>query len=124
MVSISNSSFSLIITNGYVSSGEPNLVPPTSPPVVILTFISLTCGQDAELPSLQGVFTLIIQCTIFSGSDPVPAVFKDGVLISNSFPLTISSPSDDDFGTYTFSLSTEFCGTTTAVSRIIRQGQF
>ena len=87
------------------------------------TFISITCGQDAELPSLQGVFALIIQCLIFNGSDLVPAVFKDGALISNSFPLTIFPPNDDDFGTYTFSLSTEFCGTTTAVSRILRQGQ-
>ena len=91
--------------------------------MVTPAFISITCGQDAVVPTLQGVFTLIIQCIRFNESFPVFAVFKDGVLIRNSFPLTISSPSNDDFGTYTFSLSTEFCGTTTAVSRKLRQGQ-
>ena len=98
--------------------------------MVTPTFISITCGQDAVVPTLQGVLFLIIQCVRYNGSDSVPAVFKDGVLISfkdgvysNSFPLTISSPSNDDFGTYTFSLSTEFCGIATAVSRILHQGQ-
>jgi len=60
---------------------------------------------------------------IYNGSNAVPAVFKDGVLISNNFPITIISPNDDDFGTYTFSVSTEFCGIATAVSRILCQGQ-
>ena len=69
------------------------------------------------------VFSLIIQCTVFNGSSPVPQVFKDGVLIGSSFPLTILSPTDDDFGTYTFALTT-CCGSTQTVSRIIRQGQF
>ena len=113
----------IIVTKDCFSSGEPNLSPPTSPPVVTTNFISITCGQDAVVPTLQGVFTLIIQCMIYNGSNAVPAVFKDGVLISNSFPIIIIPPSDDDFGTYTFSLSTEFCGTATAVSRILRQGQ-
>ena len=61
----------------------------------------------------------------------VAEVFKDGKLISNNveligitLTLTIIPPSDDDFGTYTFALSTEGCGSTSAVSRIIRQGQF
>ena len=76
------------------------------------------------IPSLEPVFSLIIQCIIFNGSDLVPQVFKDGVLIGSSFPLIISSPTDDDFGTYTFALTTERCGSTQAVSRIVRQGQF
>ena len=91
--------------------------------MVTPAFILITCGQDTVVPTLQGVFILIIQCRVYNGSAPVPAVFKDGVLIGNSFPLTILSPSDDDFGTYTFSLSTEFCGIATAVSRILRLGQ-
>ena len=68
--------------------------------------------------------TLIFQCIIFSGSNPVPKVFKDGVLIHDNFVFIIAPASDADFGTYTFRLSTEFCGSTMAVSRIIRQGQF
>ena len=99
-------------------------MPPAGPPTVTPFFVSITCGQDAEITSLEPVFSLIIQCSIFNGSDPVPQVFKDGVLIGNSFPLTIVSPTDDDFGTYTFVLTTERCGSTQAVSRIIHQGQF
>ena len=67
---------------------------------------------------------LLLQCSIFNGSNPVPGIFKDGVQIRDSFSLLISPASDADFGTYTFRLSTECCGSTMAVSRIIRKGQF
>ena len=87
-------------------------------------FILLTCGQDVVVPTLQGVATLLFRCNIFNGSCPVPQVFKDGVQIRDSFPLIISPASDADFGTYTFRLSTKCCGSTMAVSRIIRKGQF
>ena len=96
-------------------------MPPARPPTVTP---SITCGQNAEIPSLEPVLSLIIHCNIFNGSDLVRQVFKDRMLISNSFPLTIISPTDDDFGTYTFALTTDHCGSTQAVSRIIRQGQF
>ena len=51
-------------------------------------------------------------------------MYKDGELISEHFPLLIAPASDDDFGTYTFVLSTEHeaCGIDFAVSRILRQG--
>ena len=84
----------------------------------------MTCGQDAVIPSLEPVFSLIIGCRVFNGSSLVVQVFKDGVLISSRFPLSIIPPTDDDFGTYTFVLTTECCGSTQAVSRIICQGQF
>ena len=89
-------------------------------------FILLTCGQDITVETLVGVQSLIIQCRIFNGTQPlIMEVFKDGELIrSNSLTLAMLPPSDDDFGTYTFALSTEGCGSTSAVSRIIRQGQF
>ena len=88
-------------------------------------FIQLTCGQDVVVPTLQGVATLLFQCSIFNGSSPlVSTIFKDGVQIRDSFSLVISPASDADFGTYTFGLSTDCCGSTMAVSRIIRQGQF
>ena len=76
------------------------------------------------VPTLQGVATLLFQCNIFNGSEPVSEIFKDGVRIRDGFSLIISPASDDDFGTYTFGLSTECCGSAMAVSRIIRQGQF
>ena len=87
-------------------------------------FIRLTCGQDVEVPTLQGVATLLFQCNIFNGSDPVSRIFKDGVQIRDGLSLLISPASDADFGTYTFGVSTDCCGSTMAVSRIIRQGQF
>ena len=116
--------FSFTCYYGLCFSGEPNILPPTTPALVTPGFIRLTCGQDVVVPTLQGVVTLIIQCFIFNGSSPVSQVFKDGVQISNRFLLIISPGSDADFGTYTFGLSTECCGSTMAVSRIIRQGQF
>ena len=88
-------------------------------------FIILTCGQDITVETLVGVQFLAIRCRIFNGTQPLlMEIFKDGELISNSLELTILPPSDDDFGTYTFALSTEGCGSTSAVSRIIRRGQF
>lgn len=75
----------------------------------------------------MSVSSLIINCEAFNGSEPfVQEIYKDGALIQNGTSLSLldTSPSDDSFGTYTFALSTEKCGTTTAVSRIIRQGQF
>ena len=100
-------------------------MPPTGPPTVSPFFISLTCGQDVTVESLAGVASLSIGCQAFNGSEPlVTEVFKDGELIEGmrGFTFTMIPPTDDDFGTYTFALSTEKCGTTTAVSRIIRQG--
>ncbi len=99
-------------------------MPATGPPTVNPFFISLTCGQDVTVGSLAGVVSLYIGCQAFNGSEPlVTEIYKDGELIGGTgFTFTMLPPSDDDFGTYTFALSTEKCGTTTAVSRIIRQG--
>ena len=101
-------------------------MPPVSPSLVTPFFILLTCGQDITVETLVGVASLVISCEAFNGSVPlVMKVYKDGELIrSNSLTLTLLPPSDDDFGTYTFVLSTEGCGSTSVVSRIIRQGQF
>ena len=87
-------------------------------------FISLTCGQDFTIESLVGVASLSIGCQAFNGSEPlVTEIYKDGELLGGTgFTVSMLPPSDYDFGTYTFALSTEKCGTTTAVSRIIRQG--
>ena len=109
----------------YISLGYPHIVPATGPPTVSPFFISLTCGQDITVETLVGVASLSIGCAAFNGSQPlVMKVFKDGELIvgMTGFTFIMLPPSDDDFGTYTFALSTEKCGTATAVSRIIRQG--
>ncbi len=108
----------------YISLGYPHIVPPTVPATVNPFFISLTCGQDVTIESLVGVVSLSIGCQALNGSEPlVTEIYKDGELLGGTgFTFTMLPPSDDDFGTYTFALSTEKCGTTTAVSRIIRHG--
>ena len=97
------------------------------PPIILPFLISLTCGQDVIIPSnisLARVGILSITCQPFNGSEPLyQKVFKDGVLIGSfrQSSLGIFQPDDDDFGTYTFVLSTKECGHTFRVSRI-RQG--
>ena len=101
---------------------EPNIVPATSTPVVFPTFIAMTCGQNITVDTIVGA-SITIQCMQFNGTNNMIEVYKDTELISNSFPHVIAPASDDDFGTYAFSLSNE-CGRDTVVSRILRQGQF
>ena len=83
-------------------------------------FVSLRCGQNVTLPS-SGVRTLAIWCEIFNGSRPLATkVFKDGVPINSSFLGFVINPFNvDDFGNYTFVVSSERCGSTAAVSWII-----
>ena len=104
------------------SLGIPHLVPPTDPPIVQPTFITLTCGQDVTVPTLVGVSSIIILCQIFNGSEPLTTtVYRDGTIVGNSIPLAILNP---EFATYTVVVSTEHCGTASAVSRILQQGQY
>ena len=91
--------------------------------MIFPTVISLTCGQNITIETLVGVASLVIQC-ILSFPLTTAEVYKDGELVSNNFSLTITPASNADFGTYTFVASTEGCGSTSAVSRILRKGQF
>ena len=105
----------------YISLGFPNIMVPSADPVVNLFLISMSCGQDATVDSLATVGAIVINCQAYNGTEPfIQEVYKDGELIQNgtSLSLVISPVSDDDFGTYTFALSTEKCGTAAAVSRI------
>ena len=108
------------------SLGIPHLVPPTVPPIVQPTFITLTCGQDVTVPTLVGVSSIIISCQIFNGTDPLTTtVYKDGTMIvGNSVPYIIANPTDNDFGTYTVVASSEHCGAAHAVSRILQEGWY
>ena len=98
---------------------------PVVNPSVTPYFISGTCGQDIEVPDLTGAATILINCVIFNGSNPLTMeVYKDGELIPGAgSPYTIVGAVRDAFGTYTFVLSTEKCGIDVAVTRILRQGQ-
>ena len=95
---------------------------PTENPVVSPGFVALSCGQDATiLPVLNIVISL--SCLLLHGSDPLTLeLYKDNMLISNSFAFSTSSASDDDFGTYSFRVLNP-CGFDVAVSRVLK-GQF
>ena len=97
-------------------------MPPTSNPIVTPLSISLSCGQNVEVSTLTGVGSVVMQCAPFNRSAHLPMqVYKDDKLIpGGAIPYTIASPTDDDFGTYTFVLSTDTCDSPTAVSRILQ----
>ena len=97
------------------------------PPIMGDPFFTIvTCGQDVEFTDLLGTTTILMLCTAFNGTQPLTTeVYKDGVLIPGAgFPYVIVGANRDAFGTYSFVLSTERCGSDIAVSRIFRQGQF
>ena len=108
----------------YSCLGEPHIVEPMGPPPVGGPFTTVTCGQDVTFPDLTGTEFILMECTAFNGTSPLTMeVYKDGVLIPGAgFPYTIAGADRDAFGTYTFVLSTEVCGSASAVSRILRQG--
>ena len=103
--------------------GEPNILPPSQPIVIFPTFIQLTCGQDI-VSQVVNVTAINIKCYIFNGSQPLTwKVYKDGELTQyNSTPVLINNPTDSDYGTYTFVLSSTHCGATSAVSRLLQEG--
>ena len=113
--------YDLFIT--YV--GEPNIRPPLTPALTFDTSIILTCGEDVTVTSLVGVTVVSFLCYVFNGSQPLTwKVYKDGELTQyNSTPVVINNPTDSDYGTYTFVLSSTHCGSTSAVSRLLQQGQ-
>ena len=99
---------------------------PMGPPPVGGPFTTVTCGQDVSFPDLTGTEFILMECTAFNGTPPLTmAVYKDGELIPGAgFPYVIVGADRDAFGTYTFVLSAEFCGTDTAVINVLRQGRF
>ena len=52
------------------------------------------------------------------------SIYKDGKLTNYTIPFTIINPTDDAYGTYTVVVSTQHCGSASAVSRLLQRGQF
>ena len=96
-------------------------MPPVDNAVASPTFILLTCGQDITVATLMGITNISFSCSVYNGSESsTMLIYKDNMLIGDSFTLFISPTSDDDFGTYTFKVSNP-CGTDVAESRIHQQ---
>lgn len=63
-------------------------------------------------------------CTVFNGSEPwTLSVYKDGELTNyTGQAFTINNPTDEIYGTFTFVVVTEYCGSATVISRILQSG--
>ena len=51
------------------------------------------------------------------------SIYKDGELTSYTGDFSITNPTDDDYGTYTFVVTSEHCGSASAVTRLLQEGQ-
>ena len=70
----------------------------------------------------MGVGTIMFSCSVVNGTSSfIIEISKDDVLLSDSLNFSISPASDDDFGTYTFRVSSP-CGDVFATSTIMLQG--
>ena len=89
------------------------------------TSIELTCGENVTVDSLMNITVIRFLCTVLNGSEPsTMSVYKDGKLTNyTSAPVVINNPTDDYYGTYTFVVSSENCGSAIAVSRLLQRGQ-
>ena len=93
--------------------------------MVFPTSIILTCGEYVTVKSLVNVSQITFECNVFNGTDSLTKrIYKDGNLTSYTAPFTIVNPTDDDYGTYTFEVSSEHCGTAIAVTTLRQEGQF
>ena len=106
--------------------GEPHIQEPLNPAQALATSITLTCGQNFSIGSLVYISVIIFLCNISNGAQPLTwNIYKDGELTQytstnvNSY-TTISSPTDSDFGTYTFVLSSAHCGSAMKISRLVQ----
>ena len=100
---------------------------PHNPTSVDPTYVMLTCKDNVTVDSLINITMINFSCEVFNGIDrPLTiSVYKDRNLTSyTSVPVTIKNPTDDDYGTYTFVASSEYCGSDIAVSRLLQRGQF
>ena len=107
--------------NTYV--GKPRIQAPTYPALVFPTSVILTCGEDVTIRSFVNISVMSFVCNIYNGSRPLTwKVYKDGELTQRSGPFSIQRPTDSDYGTYTFVLSSTHCGSDMAVTTLRQQG--
>ena len=99
--------------------------PPSGEPFVSPTSIRLTFGQHVNVTTLVGITSIVFIHNVSSGSEPLTTTFyKDGsVIVNDSNSLTITNPTDDDFGNYTVVVSSVNCGAVNATSRITPKGK-
>ena len=71
----------------------------------------------------MNITTINVICTVFNGSEPWNlSIYKDGNLTNYATPFIINNPTDEIFGTFTFVVETEYCGSATVISTILPTG--
>ena len=91
---------------------------------VLPTSITLTCGQNVRIRSLDHIRVIIFLCNVSNGSQPLKwTVYKDDeqytTTTNASLYIADTSPIESDFGIYIFVLSSKYCGSTMKISRLI-----
>ena len=115
--------YNFILNNIFL--GTPHIQRPVAPAIIFPTFIQLTCGEDVTVYSIQNITVISFSCTVFNGSEPLTmSIYKDGKLTNYTAPFIISNPTDETYGTFTFVVSSEHCGSASMVSRLLQRGQF
>ena len=90
---------------------------------ILPTSITLTCGQNLRFGSLEHIRVIIFLCNVSNGSQPLEWTVQKGdkqyTTTNTSLYIANTSPSEIDFGTYTFFLSSKHCGSAIKISRLI-----
>ena len=85
----------------------------------------LTCGENVTIKSLVNITVISFVCNVFNGTQPLTmSIYKDDNLTSYTGVFSINNPTDDDYGTYTFVVTSEHCGSAIAVTTLRQEGQF
>ena len=52
------------------------------------------------------------------------SIYKDGKLTNYTDSFSITNPTDEDYGTYTFVVSNKYCGSASviSISRLLQEG--
>jgi len=101
---------------------DPHIKPPSGQRRMLQNILRVTCGQSIIIPSSSNLEILILSCSIFNATDILSTeVYKNGISIGSDFSRLIRNPDHDDFGVYTFVVSTK-CGSAIARSTILREG--
>jgi len=83
------------------------------------------CGQEiVVMQPITFPVILYLSCSVHNGSGVNgKLLYKDSVLLRDDITSTIQVDNEDDlYGTYTFRVTTDYCGSTQAVTRILYQG--
>ena len=107
-----------------VNVGQPQITEPSQQVLIFAGSLRVNCGQNA-LYSVRDYYVnnIRFRCDVDTGSQPLTwKVYKDGVLTQHRGSFTINNPTESVIGTYTFVLSSRFCGSAVKITRVLQRG--